>query len=149
MSDLYDVPTADPAFVPDDADRAGIADWFDRYDRLAAAGDTDALADLALFPLNVVSDHPGGDGVAVQWTREQFVESMARALGSGSGDVSLRSNRTPHFLTSSLVVVVTEAQMTGGGSAPQMIRYADVLVRRGEDWAFQTMIQGGWGSALQ
>jgi hypothetical protein len=132
MSDLYDVPTTDPAFVPDDADRAGIADWFDRYDRLAAAGDTT----------------PGRPGPCSRSTSSATIREATVSLPSGRGsssssrwpgrwgaargDVSLRSNRTPHFLTSSLVVVVTEAQMTGGGaSTNDQVRRCPRAARRG------------------
>lgn len=144
---LYEIPTA-TAFAPTAADVAGVHDWFTRYDALAAAGDVEALADLAVFPLNVVSDTPGADGAATQWSREAFVSAMGYVLGSGSGDVQLDSRRTPHFLTESMVLVITEATMTATGAPAQAVRYADVLIRRGADWAFQSMIQGGWGDQL-
>lgn len=148
MSDLYHVPAADAAFRPSAEDAASIAAWFARYDGLAADGDVEAMADMAVFPLNVVSDSPGGDGAAAQWSREQFIRTMSEVLGSGSGDVKLDSKRTPHFLTSSLALVITDATMTAAGAPQQALRYADLLVRRDGGWAFQTMVQGGWGNAL-
>lgn len=143
----YDIPS-DSGFVPSREDIASVHGWFARYDALAAAGDVEALADLAVFPLNVVSDHAGGDGVARQWDRATFVATMGHALGSGSGDVRLESRRTPRFLTPSLVLVITDATMTATGASPQPVRYADILVRRDGDWAFQSMVQGGWGDQL-
>ncbi|MGH3788640.1 MAG: nuclear transport factor 2 family protein [Pseudonocardiaceae bacterium] len=146
MSDLYDVPAADP-FSPSAEDTASVTAWFARYDRLVADGDVEAMADMAVFPLNVVSDSPGGDGAAVQWSREQFVHMMSEVL-AGSGDVKLDSQRTPYFLTGSLVLVITDATMTATGAPQQALRYADLLIRRDGGWAFQTMVQGGWGDAL-
>jgi hypothetical protein len=28
------------------------------------------------------------------------------------------------------------------------VRYADLLIRRGGEWRFQTMVQSGWGDQL-
>lgn len=148
MSDLYDVPAADPAFSPSAEDTASVMAWFARYDGLAADGDVEAMADMAVFPLNVVSDSHGGDGAAAQWSREQFVRTMSEVLAGGSRNVRLESRRTPHFLTGSLVLVITDATMTATGTPPQALRYADLLIRRDGGWAFQTMVQGGWGTAL-
>lgn len=47
-----------------------------------------------------------------------------------------------------MVVVFTDSTMTAGGES-QQLRYADVLMKRDGAWAFQTMIQGGWGDNLR
>lgn len=52
------------------------------------------------------------------------------------------------FLTNAMVVVFTDSTMTAGGES-QQLRYADVLIKRDGAWAFQTMIQGGWGDNLR
>ena len=41
----------------------------------------------------------------------------------------------------------TDSTMTAGDEKREL-RYADILIRRGGTWAFQTMIQGGWGDNL-
>ncbi|MBX7268352.1 hypothetical protein KIF24_21605 [Micromonospora sp. Llam7] len=136
-------PPADPGFVPGPDDLAALDEWFRRYDALAAAGDVEGTAELALFPLNTVTDDATGDGSARQLSRAEYVEMMGGVLGAG-GDVTMESRRTPHFLTASLVVVFTDAEFTIDG-ATQRVHYADLLVRTGGQWRFQTMIQGGWG----
>lgn len=38
--------------------------------------------------------------------------------------------------------------VTGEDGPGQQMTYADILVRSGGTWAFQTMIQAGWGDML-
>ncbi|MBA2891240.1 nuclear transport factor 2 family protein [Nonomuraea soli] len=121
-----------------------IEKWFEDYDKLAETGDIEKLADMAVFPMNVVTDVPGGYAAAKQWTREEYVAAMKEAMGGGTADLNLRSKRTPHHLTENLCLVETEATMTIEGQE-QTMRYADLLVRTEDGWAFQTMVQGGWG----
>ncbi|PGH51421.1 hypothetical protein [Streptomyces sp. Ru87] len=149
MTEQQTVPAAGVGFTPSDEDRRGIEEWFARYDALSAAGEVESMADMAVFPLNVVTSDSAGDGLADQWSRERFTRTMSEVLGGGGdGGITFESVRTPHFLTAELAVVVTEATMTAGGHTEAM-RYADVLVKRGGSWFFQTMIQGGWGDALR
>jgi hypothetical protein len=106
------------------------------------------MADMAVFPLNLVSDDSQGDGRTAQWSREQFVDTMSQVMSEGGDEtISFESTRTPVFLSPSMAVVFTDSAMTVGGEKRQL-RYADILVRRGGTWAFQTMIQSGWGDAL-
>ena len=142
-------PTEGAAFVPTADDLAGIDAWFARYDALATAGDVEAMADMALFPLNLATDDAQGNGSAWQWTREQFVSGMGAAMGpegpeGGATGVTMELTRTPHFLTPQLAIVVTDAVHTAGGTTHRL-RYADLLVKRDGRWLFQTMVQGGWG----
>ncbi|MGN9809721.1 hypothetical protein ACTMSW_10210 [Micromonospora sp. BQ11] len=137
-------PPVDGGFVPDPADLAELDEWFRRYDALAEAGDVTGTADLAMFPLNTVTDDVAGEGSARQLDRAAYLEMMGGVLGGGGGDLTMESRRTPYFLTRSLVVVFTDAEFTVDGER-QRVRYADLLVRTGGQWRFQTMVQGGWG----
>jgi len=138
--------TVEP-YVPTAEDLASVEAWFREFDAHAAKGDVERMADMAVFPLNVVSDDPSGEGAAAQWTRERYVETMRQVMGGGGGDLAMESARTPVFLSAGLVLVTTEAVLTwpGGG---QRVRYADLLIRRGGEWRFQTMVQSGWGDQL-
>ncbi|MEU1755347.1 hypothetical protein ABZ436_22190 [Micromonospora matsumotoense] len=136
-------PPTDPGFVPDAADLAELDEWFRHYDALAEAGDVAGTAELAMFPLNTVTDDAAGEGSARQLDRAAYLEMMGGVLGGG-GDLRMESRRTPYFLTRSLAVVLTEAEFTLDGER-QRVRYADLLVRAGGQWRFQTMVQGGWG----
>lgn len=121
-----------------------IEAWFAQYDALAERGAIEELADLAVFPMNLATDVPGGHAAVRQWTRAEYVEAMQQAMGSGTAGLDLTSTRTPRFISENLVVVETEATMTVEGQKQQM-HYADLLVRTEDGWAFQTMVQGGWG----
>ncbi|SCK42684.1 hypothetical protein [Streptomyces sp. WMMB 322] len=130
-------------------DHRDLEAWFARYDAHAAKADVEAMASMALFPLNLVTDGADpGSGVARQWSREEFVRTMSAVMGEGGGEeVHFDSRRSPHFLSRSLAVVFTESTMTAG-SQTQSMNYADILVKRDGEWYFQTMIQGGWAAAL-
>jgi hypothetical protein len=138
----------DTGFTPSAEDRASLDAWFAAYDSASARRDIGRMADMAVFPLNLVSDDSQGDGRTAQWSREQFVDTMSQVMGEGGDEtISFESTRTPVFLSPSMAVVFTDSTMTAGGEKRQL-RYADILVRRGGTWAFQTMIQSGWGDAL-
>ncbi|CAL9510886.1 nuclear transport factor 2 family protein [Streptomyces sp. enrichment culture] len=134
-------------YVPTAEDRASLDAWFAEYDARSARRDVAGMADMAVFPLNLVSDDEAGDGRSAQWDRERFVGVMTGVMGEGSEDITFESTRTPVFLSPSLAVVFTDSTMTAGEEKREL-RYADILIRRGGTWAFQTMIQGGWGDNL-
>ncbi|WP_163508624.1 DUF4440 domain-containing protein [Fodinicola acaciae] len=144
MAELPEQVTDSAAFTPSAEDIASVEAWFADYDKMAARGDAAASADVAMFPLNVVSDGPSGNGSAAQWDRETYLATMSQVIAGGT---TMDSTREPIFLTGNLVVVITNATFTTGDQV-QRVRYADVLVRRDGRWLFQTMIQGGWGDYL-
>ncbi|WNG85933.1 nuclear transport factor 2 family protein [Mycobacterium sp. ITM-2016-00317] len=127
-------------YAPTQADVDEVLAWFTHYDALAVAGDVEAMADQAMFPLNEVTD-----GQAESCDRDRFVAQMAREVG-GSGDLTMESVRTPHFINQNLVFVLTDATITAGGHR-QQVRYGDLLVKTAGGWKFQTMVQGGWGDS--
>lgn len=128
--------------------RQSIDAWFARYDHLSKAGDVEGMADMAAFPLQVVTDDSEGNGYAESWTRDRFVETMAEAMRGTPDNMQMDAVRTPFLLTESLAVVITDATVTIGGDV-QTMRYADILVKHDGEWRFQTMAQGGWGDMLK
>ncbi|MGW8374816.1 nuclear transport factor 2 family protein [Streptomyces sp. ODS28] len=135
-------------YTPTEEDRAGLDAWFAAYDAASGKRDTERMAAMAVFPLNLVSDDSAGDGRSAQWDREQFVRTMTQVMGeSGEEDIAFDSVRTPVFLSPAMAVVFTDSTMTVEGRT-QQLRYADILVKRGGEWAFQTMVQPGWGDGL-
>ncbi|MER7820539.1 nuclear transport factor 2 family protein [Streptomyces sp. NPDC096153] len=138
----------DTGYLPTSDELASIEAWFAEYDAAAARRDIERMADLAVFPLNLVSDDSAGSGASAQWDREQFVRTMTHVMGGGSEDITFASVRTPVFLGPAMAVVFTDSTMTAGGTT-QQLRYADVLIKRDGQWAFQTMLQSGWGDDLR
>ncbi|KOV18266.1 DUF4440 domain-containing protein [Streptomyces caelestis] len=138
----------DTGYTPTAEDRASLDAWFAEYDAASGKRDVERMADLAVFPLNLVSDDSAGDGRSAQWDRERFVAVMTQVMGEGGQDITFESTRTPVFLSPSMAVVFTDSTMTLDGESRQL-RYADILLRRDGGWAFQTMIQGGWGDNLR
>jgi hypothetical protein len=125
--------------------RQEIDDWFARYDELVAAGNVEAMADQAMFPINEVTDDRGF-GLVSATDRQRFIAQMKEA-GIGAGDVDMRSTRTPTFLSSALVFVVTDAEF-GSGDQITSMRYGDLLIRTPDGWRFQTMVAGGFAAEM-
>ncbi|MCO1578652.1 nuclear transport factor 2 family protein [Crossiella sp. SN42] len=137
------LPTDGAGFVPASEDVESVLAWFADYDAAAGAGEIQRMADMALFPINVISTDAEGNASAASWTREVFVERWTEILGGGH-DIEMKSVRTPHFVSRELVFVTTDSTFTVEGHT-QTVRYGDLLVRVGGRWLFQTMVQGGWG----
>ncbi|MFF0062085.1 nuclear transport factor 2 family protein [Streptomyces sp. NPDC005279] len=138
----------DTGYTATPAELASIEAWFAAYDAHSAKREIERMADLAVFPLNLVSDDSAGDGASAQWDRQQFIETMSQVMGDGSEDITFESTRTPVFLSPAMAVVFTDSTMTAAGQT-QQLRYADILIRRDGKWAFQTMLQSGWGDNLR
>jgi hypothetical protein len=137
----------DTGYTPTAEDRASLDAWFAEYDAASGRRDVRHMADMAVFPLNLVSDDTAGDGRSAQWDRDRFVATMTHVMGEGDQDITFESTRTPVFLSPSMAVVFTDSTMTADGRS-QRLRYADILLKRDGRWAFQTMIQPGWGDNL-
>lgn len=143
-------------YRPTEEDRRSLREWFARYDALSERPGIEEMADMGMFPMNLVTDGSDGEGHTAQWDREQYMATMGAVMGggaeggdgSGAGDVSFTSTRTPFFFSSALAVVFTEATMVYGGQTQEM-HYADILVRSGGRWRFQTMVQSGWADMMR
>jgi hypothetical protein len=133
-----------PAFL----DKFGIEMWFKKYDMLTKKGDVEAMADMALFPINVVTTDAKGLGFAEQWDRAKFVTVMKQSIAGTPKDLEFQNKRENHFLGPDIVVVVTDATYSAGKQTWKT-RYADVLVKDGAGWKFQTMAQAGWADMLK
>lgn len=138
----------DTGYTPTAEELASIQEWFAAYDAHSAGREVERMADMAVFPLNLVSDDSAGNGASAQWDRAQFIETMGQVMGDGSDDITFESTRTPVFLSPAMAVVFTDSIMTMDGQT-QQLRYADILIRQDGKWAFQTMLQGGWGDNLR
>lgn len=134
----------DEGYEPTEQERREVLDWFERYDALAYAGDVEAMADLALFPLNEVTDDAAGHAVVGLCDRERYLAQMRAVIVPGA---AMASRRRPVFLGRALVFVVSDAAITVDGHDTTM-RYGDLLVRTAEGWRFQTMVAGGWHEAM-
>ena len=134
-------------YTPTRAATDELLAWFDRYDSHARHHDTGAMADMALFPLMVMTDDSAGECVAQTWDRATFIQAMSMA-GADTATVEFDNRRSPVFLDEHLAVVVTDSVMTVDGETTRS-RYVDVMARHGGEWRFKSMIQSGWGDMLR
>ncbi|MEE1941037.1 nuclear transport factor 2 family protein [Streptomyces sp. TRM 70361] len=139
-------------YTPTEEDLRGLREWFETYDARSAdptPENVERMADMAVFPLNLVTDGSDGEPWTGQWDRERYVRTMNAVLGGTTGgDLSFESVRTPLFLSPSMVVVFSSSVMRAGGEEHRM-NYADILVRQEGRWVFQTMAQRGWADMLR
>lgn len=142
MTDQSPFTTA--PFTPTPEETRHLLDWFDRYDEYARRDDTEAMADVARFPLTVTTDDSRGECVTQEWDREAFVRSM----GMNGTTATIDNKRLPFFLDRDLAVVITDSTITTDDRTHHM-RYADVMAKVGGEWRFTHMIQAGWGDMLQ
>jgi len=131
-----------------DEQKQSVDVWFAEYDELSKNGNIEGMADMALFPIHVITDDSSGNGCAENWDREQFVQTMTEATKGTPKDMDMKTVRTPFFLSNNLVVVITDAVIITG-TQEQTMRYADVLAKVDGRWKFQTMAQSGWGDMLK
>ncbi|WP_229074419.1 DUF4440 domain-containing protein [Actinoplanes sp. DH11] len=137
------------AFTPTAQDTAGLLAWFDRYDEHVRRNDIQAMADMARFPLTVMTSDSAGEYVTQQWDRATFVQTMD--LSAGGADptaVRIDNQRQPVFLNADIAVVISDSTVTTGESTQHM-RYVDVMAKTGGEWRFTSMIQAGWGDMLK
>ena len=140
-------PLSATHFTPTTHDTETLLAWFERYDEHARRNDTAAMADMALFPLTVMTNDSAGECVVRQWDRDTFRQAMDMAL-AGPSSVEIANERRPVFLNRDLAVVVTDASVTVAGQTRHM-RYVDVMAKTGGEWRFTSMIQDGWGDMLK
>jgi hypothetical protein len=138
-------PLTATQFTPTPQETETLLAWFDRYDGHARRNDTEAMADMALFPLVVMTNDSQGECVAQEWDRGTFIQAMDMAA---AGSVEIDNHRRPVFLNSDLAVVVTDSTVTADGKTEHM-RYADVMAKAGGEWRFKSMVQAGWGDMLK
>lgn len=93
MSEAHQVPQNDYEQESDE-----VMAWFSRYDDLVAAGELEAMADMAAFPINEVTDDADGFGVVGPCDRDRFLAQMREVIG-GAGEVEMESKRRPVFLS--------------------------------------------------
>lgn len=141
-------PFTATGFTPSEQDTQSLLDWFARYDAHVQRNETDAMADMALFPIIVMTNDSAGDCVTQEWDRETFVQAMAMNTGGADHEMELKNEREPVFLNSDLAIVVTNSTVTMDG-AQQHMRYVDIMAKKDGQWRFKSMIQAGWGDMLK
>jgi hypothetical protein len=142
-------PFTASGFTPSEQDTQSQLEWFAQYDTHVQRNETDAMADMALFPIIVMTNDSAGDCVTQEWDRETFVQAMAMNTdGADPSDMELKNEREPVFLNSDLAIVVTNATVTTNGEQQHM-RYVDIMAKKDGQWRFKSMIQAGWGDMLK
>ena len=70
------------------------------------------------------------------------------AMAHTPKDIKYDTTRTPWMISPNVAVVFTEWR-TKGHPTDGVLTYADILMKEGGQWRFQSMVQGGWGDMLK
>ncbi len=84
-------------YTPTADDVRDLLAWFDRYDAHVRRGDTGAMADMALFPLVVMTDDAAGGCVTQEWDRAAFIAGMGMSAADLTA-IEFDNRRQPVFL---------------------------------------------------
>lgn len=136
-------------FTPTEKDVQHLLEWFDEYQKHVLKNDLDAMADMAIFPLIVITDDSEGNAVSQEWDRQAFKQALdLEAQGVDPATITITNKRTPFFLNENLAIVITDAVTTVAGES-QPSRYADIMFKKDGEWKYKSMIQSGWGDMLK
>ncbi len=91
--------------------------WFAEYDGLSMKGDVEGMADMAMFPVHVVTESSDGNGYTENWTRDRFVQTMTEAMKATLDDVFERvyPNRVKTFTRQAILLRVLGHDFHHGG----------------------------------
>lgn len=146
---MSQVKTIEPTFTPSEEDVKSLMDWFAKYQSHVLKNELDDMADMAVFPLVVVTDDSDGNAVSQSWDAATFKQAMdLTSQGVDLASITIENNRKPIFLSKNLAVVITDAITTIAGQSQQS-RYADIMVKQDGAWKYKSMIQSGWGDMLK
>ena len=138
-----------PTFKPSMDDTKQLMDWFDQYQARVLKNDLEAMADMAILPLIVMTNDSDGNAVTQEWDRETFKQALdLSAQGVDLANVSIMNERQPFFLSEDLAIVITDAVTSVAGDS-QPSRYVDIMFKKEGEWKYKSMIQAGWGDMLK
>lgn len=141
--------TIRPTFIPSEQDLKELSEWFAKYESHVLKNELDNMADMAVFPLVVITDDPKGNCVSQAWDTTTFKQAMdLNAQGVDLSTVKIENERNPIFLSQNLAVVITDTVTTIAGK-PEQSRYADIMVKADGQWKYKSMIQSNWGDMLK
>ena len=141
--------TTAQAFQPSEKNMKSLMDWFAKYDGHVLKNELDRMADMAFFPIIVMTDDSAGNCVTQNWDRDTFKQAMdLAAQGVDVTTLKIQNHRNPTFLSENLAVVVTDA-VTTVGETTQQSRYVDIMVKQNGEWKYKSMAQAGWGDMLK
>jgi hypothetical protein len=125
-------------------DKKGVADLYKAVEDSMKKGDINAFADLADFPVLMLSDDSKGQVQHFAATREQFIELMKPMMTHSPAEMkNMKHKHTAHFLSDDLAVTIEEATLTGKvkGTWKSMA----VLTLKDGKWKFKELAEEGCG----
>jgi hypothetical protein len=136
-------------FTPTENDVQHLLSWFEEYQKNVLKNDLDSMAEMAIFPLIVMTDDSEGNAITQEWDRQAFKQALdLEAQGVDPATIAITNKRTPFFLNENVAIVITDAITTVAGES-QPSRYADIMFKKDGEWKYKSMIQSGWGDMLK
>jgi uncharacterized protein (TIGR02246 family) len=124
-------------------DRKEIAALIHAMDEAGRKGDLAAAAALVDFPVLMITDNRKGQGSAVEWSREQWTQTMEPFYKQPmTGKVA---HKPIVFLASDSLATLNDTVTMTLGKRVMTSRNTTLLVRKDGKWLVKTMMEGGWG----
>jgi hypothetical protein len=124
--------------------RKEIQNFFKEEEALMKRRDLEATIARVDFPVYMLTDDSKGEPKSALFDREEYTEMTRQYLQQMPADLQITHQPTITVLSDSLAVVTDEFTMTMGGQR-RSGKSAAVLVKRGGQWKWKSMIEAGWG----
>jgi hypothetical protein len=128
-------------------DKQEIAAVLKQMEQAGKKGDLEAAVALVDFPVLMGTDDSKGQAYADPWTKEQWTQVM-KPFYEKPMDMKVTHQPTITVLTDSLATVVDRASFTAGGKHITTRNFT-LLVRKDGQWKIKSLVEGGWGDAMQ
>lgn len=127
-------------------DRKEVLALIQAMDDAGKKGDLAAAAALVDFPVLMVSDDKNGQAHGVEWSREQWTQTMEPFYKQPmQGKVT---HKPSIFFASDSLATLNDVTTMTMGKRSMTSRNTTVLVRKDGKWLVKVMMEGGWGDMM-
>src|SRR5690242_6630236 len=107
--------------------------------------DMQALLALYDLPIYAGTDNAAGAYQSTECDAEELRAILTALMKSERKDLSRTERRTPHFLSDSMAMVLTDTSVARHGDALGSYTSAILVIRKDGDWRFKSGVEAGDG----
>ena len=124
--------------------RKEIKTFFAEEEKLAKAGDFDAMLARLDFPVYMATDDMKGVPEAREYSREKYTATMKPFWDNMPKDIQTKHNPSITVLSDAMALIVDDFTMKVGSQKTGGKNVA-LLVKRDGQWKWKIMAEPGWG----
>jgi hypothetical protein len=107
--------------------------------------DMQALLALYDLPIYAGTDNAAGAYQSTECDAEELRAILTALMKSERKDLSRTERRTPHFLSDSMAMVLTDTSVARNGDALGSYTSAILVIRKDGAWRFKSGVEAGHG----